>query len=233
MAAPCTATCSSQLRSCPSKQAATAAAKWLSLCLATSFPPDGLGAGRRAGCKLDALSQQWQLLPAAILPRGHFPVTSQTCNPPVTGEQPSSHGERLGPGGSCGCCQNDSPDTWPGPGTLQSCTRGRRLLGTDCRPDKSSDLPQKPALHRTSTCFLHCHHVCKLFHFFGNLILLFVCVPYVHVWSTKEGPGLIAPVGSSGNGDSSFPIAKCLFPSDLGQTTYTQLLGGVQMPTSH
>lgn len=87
-------------------------------------PLDGSGTGRRAGCKLDELFRQWQLLPAAILPRGHLPVTSQPCNPHVTGEQPSSHQEGLGPGGSCGCCQNNPSDTQPVPYTLQSRTQG-------------------------------------------------------------------------------------------------------------
>ena len=229
----------SLLLSCPSKQgcreqAATTAAKLFSLRLATSLPLDGLGTGRRAGCKLDELFRQWQLLPAAILPRGHLPVTSQTCNPHVMGEQPSSHQERLGPGGSCGCCQNNSSDTQPVPYMLQSCTQGRRLLGTACGPDTLSRLPQKPALHRMSTCFLQ-HTVIMFPNCSVSLIirLLFVHFPYVHMWSTKEGPGLIAPVGSSGNRDSSFPIAKRSFLSDLGQTTYTQLLGVVRMPTSH
>lgn len=48
------------------------------------------------------------------------------------------------------------------------------------------------------------------------------------LWSAKEGPGLIASVGSSGNGDNS-----CSFLPDLGQTTYTQQLGSVWIPTSH
>lgn len=38
---------------------------------------------------------------------------------------------------------------------------------------------------------------------------------------------------NSGNRDSSFPMAKCSLLPDPGQTTYTQLLRGVQMPTTH
>lgn len=188
----------SLLLSCPSKQgcgeqAATTAAKSFRLRLATSPPLDSLGTGRRAGCKLNKLFWQWQLLPAAILPRGHLPVTSQTCNPHVMGEQPSSHQERLRPGGSCSCCQNSSSDTQPVPSALQSCTQGSRLLGTGCGPDKLSCLPQKPALCRMSTCFLtaYSHRVPKLLVVL-IIRLLFVHFPSVHIWSTKEGPGLIA-----------------------------------------
>lgn len=145
------------------EQAATTAAKSFSLCLATSPLLDSLGRGRRAGCELNEIFWQWQLLPAAILPRGHLPVSSQTCNPHVMGEQPSSHQEKLRPGGSCGCCQNSSSDTQPVPSALQSCTQGSRLLGTGCGPDKLSRLPQKPALCRMSTCLLQHTVICLLF----------------------------------------------------------------------
>lgn len=164
------------------QQAPATAAKSSSLCLAASLPLKGLGMGGELSLSWAELFQQWQLLPAAILPRGHLPVTSQTCNPHVMGEQPSSHQERLGPGGSCGCCQNNSSDTQPAPCALQSCTQGRRLLGTRYGPDKWSCLPRKLALHRMSTCFLQ-HALIVFPHCSVSLLirLLFVRFPCVHI----------------------------------------------------
>lgn len=197
-----------------------------------SLPLDGLGTGRRAGCKLDALFRQWQLLPAAILPRGHLPVTSQTCNPHAMGEQPSSHQERLGPGGSRVCCQNNSSEAQPVPYALQSRTRGRTLLGTGCGPDKWPCLPWKPAFRRTSTCFLQRTALvfpnCSVPLITGSC---FFCFPYVRIWGRKEGPGAYS---------SSWELRKWRFllshsvPSrPTSGTPDTQLLGGVGMATSH
>lgn len=102
-------------------------------------------------------------------------------------------------------------------------------METGCGPDKLSHLPQKLALHRMRICFLQCtvimFQTCCASLIIG---LFFVHLPYVHIWSAKEGPRLIASVGSSGNGDNS-----CSFLSDLGQTTYIQQLGSVWIPTSH
>lgn len=102
-------------------------------------------------------------------------------------------------------------------------------MGTGCGPDKLSHLPQKLTLHRMRICFLQCMVIVFQTCCDSLIIgLLFVHFPYVHIWSAKEGPGLIASVGSSGNGDNS-----CSFLPDLGQTTYTQQLGSVWIPTSH
>lgn len=193
----------SLLRSCSGKRGRCQGGRIGSAC--ASLPPVPGTAREQGGepaARLNALFRQWQLLPAAILPRGHLPVTSQTCNPRAMGEQPSSRQEGLGPGGSRGCCQNNSSNTQPLPSTLQSGTRGRRPLRTGRRPNKLSHLPPKPARRRMSTRFLQ-HTVVMFPNRSVPLIIgpLFVRFPSARIRSTKEGPGLAAPAGSSGNGD--------------------------------
>lgn len=149
---------------------------------------------------------------------------SHPCRiPRVMGEQPSSHQQRL--------WLLPEQFFWHTARSLHApeLSPGKKAVGTGCGPDKLSHLPQKLTLHRMKTWFLQCmviiFQTCCDSAIIGLLFVHFSCV---YIWSAKEGPGLIASVGSSGNRDNS-----CSFLPDLGQTTYTQQLGSVWIPTSH
>lgn len=142
----------SPLLSCPSKQgcrqqaAATAAESPLACASLPSLPCTAWepGAGRlHPGRTLPAMAAA----ASRRVAQGSWSCHSPDVQPSCGGTAAKQHQQRLGPGGSSACCQNDSSDTQPIPDMLQSCTQGRRLW------------EQAVGLINCPTCHKSCHSV--------------------------------------------------------------------------